>query len=110
MSIFQFVNVVNYIDWFADIEESLHPWDKAWLYFYAIQLKNKMLSLKGGGSLDLYWKSLFWKKIFLLKIWKGEGISKTMQFLLPFTMGYGRIHSVDILKNEYGLSYTNWKD
>ena len=27
--IFQFVNVVNYIDWFVDIEESLHPWDKA---------------------------------------------------------------------------------
>ena len=29
--IFQFVNVVNYIDLFADIEESLHPWDKAHL-------------------------------------------------------------------------------
>ena len=29
--IFQFVNVVNYIDRFADIEESLHPWDKAHL-------------------------------------------------------------------------------
>ena len=29
--IFQFVNVVNYIDWFVDIEESLHPWDKAHL-------------------------------------------------------------------------------
>ena len=28
--IFQFVNVVYYIDWFADIE-SLHPWDKAHL-------------------------------------------------------------------------------
>ena len=27
--IFQFVKVVYYIDWFADIEESLHPWDKA---------------------------------------------------------------------------------
>ena len=27
--IFQFVNVVYYIDWFVDIEESLHPWDKA---------------------------------------------------------------------------------
>ena len=27
--IFQFVNVVYYIDWFADIEESLYPWDKA---------------------------------------------------------------------------------
>ena len=29
--IFQFVNVVYYIDWFVDIEESLYPWDKAHL-------------------------------------------------------------------------------
>ena len=29
--IFQFVNVVYYIDWFVDIEECLHPWDKAHL-------------------------------------------------------------------------------
>ena len=29
--IFQFVNVVYYIDWFADVEESLHPWDKTHL-------------------------------------------------------------------------------
>ena len=29
--IFQFVNVVYYIDWFADIEEFLHLWDKAYL-------------------------------------------------------------------------------
>ena len=29
--IFQFVNVVYYIDGFVDIEESLHPWDKAHL-------------------------------------------------------------------------------
>ena len=29
--IFQFVNVVYYIDGFADNEESLHPWDKAQL-------------------------------------------------------------------------------
>ena len=29
--IFQFINVAYYIDWFADIEESLHPWDKAHL-------------------------------------------------------------------------------
>ena len=27
--IFQFVNVVYHIDWFANIEESLHPWEKA---------------------------------------------------------------------------------
>ena len=29
--IFQFVNLVYYIDWFADIKESLHSWDKAHL-------------------------------------------------------------------------------
>ena len=29
--IVQFVTVVYFIDWFADIEESLHPWDKAQL-------------------------------------------------------------------------------
>ena len=29
--IFQFVNVVYYVDWFADIEEYLHPQDKAHL-------------------------------------------------------------------------------
>ena len=30
-SIFQFVNVEYYIDWFVDIEDSLHTWDKAHL-------------------------------------------------------------------------------
>ena len=29
--IFQFVDVVYYFDWFVDIEESFHPWDKAYL-------------------------------------------------------------------------------
>ena len=29
--IFKFVNVVYYIDCFANIEESLHPWGKAHL-------------------------------------------------------------------------------
>ena len=29
--IFQFVNVVYDIDWFADIEKPLHPWDKTHL-------------------------------------------------------------------------------
>ena len=29
--IFQFVNVVYHVDWFVNIEESLHPWDKAHL-------------------------------------------------------------------------------
>ena len=29
--IFQFVNVVYHIDWFEDIKDSLHSWDKAHL-------------------------------------------------------------------------------
>ena len=29
--IFQFVNVVYYVDWVVDFKESLHPWDKAHL-------------------------------------------------------------------------------
>ena len=29
--IFQFVNVVFHIDWFVNIEESSHPWDKTYL-------------------------------------------------------------------------------
>ena len=28
---FQFVNLVYHFDWYANIEESLHPWDKAHL-------------------------------------------------------------------------------
>ena len=36
--IFQIVNVVYYIDWFVDIEESLHPWDKAHLVLFLTQL------------------------------------------------------------------------
>ena len=29
--IFQFVNIMYHIDWFANIEESLYPWDKVHL-------------------------------------------------------------------------------
>ena len=33
--IIQFVNVAYHTDLFADIEESLHPWDKAhWIMMY----------------------------------------------------------------------------
>ena len=28
---FQFVDMVDYVDWFSDIEPSPHPWDKAYL-------------------------------------------------------------------------------
>ena len=27
--ILQFVDVVNHIDWFEDIENSIHPWDES---------------------------------------------------------------------------------
>ena len=46
--IFQFVNVVYYIDWFADIEESLHPWDKAHLVIILSGEKLKAFPLKPG--------------------------------------------------------------
>ena len=36
--IFQFVNVVYHIDWFANIEVSLHPWDKSHLVMMSIWL------------------------------------------------------------------------
>ena len=38
--IFQFVNVVYYIDRFVDIKESLHSWDKAHLVmmFYLLNM------------------------------------------------------------------------
>ena len=39
--IFQFVNVVYYFDWFADIEESLQPWDKAHLVLTFKKYKKK---------------------------------------------------------------------
>ena len=34
--IFQFANVVYYICWFVDIEEFLHPWDKAHVVIFLI--------------------------------------------------------------------------
>jgi len=46
--IFQFVNVVYYIDWFADIEESLHPWDKA--HFTSQNIGNKSKNKQMGPN------------------------------------------------------------
>ena len=46
--IFQFVNVVYYIDWFVNIEESLHPWDKAHLVIILNFEKLKAFPLKSG--------------------------------------------------------------
>ena len=43
--IFQFVNVVYYIDWSADIEESLHPWYKAHMNIDA-KILNKILAIR----------------------------------------------------------------
>ena len=36
--ILQFVNVVNYIDRFADIEESLHPWDASYTMTHLVMV------------------------------------------------------------------------
>ena len=51
--IFQFVNVVNYIDWFVDIKESLHPWDKAHLVM-VYDLFNVLLDLIGRILLRIF--------------------------------------------------------
>ena len=32
--ILQFVNVLYYIDWFVDIEPSLHPWNQSHITVY----------------------------------------------------------------------------
>ena len=61
--IFQFVNVVYYIDWFVDIEESLHPWDKAHLVM--------MYDLKKGNFKNkvIHWKLNDTNKI--VRLWQG---------------------------------------
>ena len=51
--IFQFVNVVYYIDWFADTEEYLHPWDKALLVMMC-DLFNMLLDLIGRILLRIF--------------------------------------------------------
>ena len=50
--IFQFVNVVYYIDWFVDIEESLNPWDN-----HINKLKNKshmIISIDAKKAFDKF--------------------------------------------------------
>ena len=46
MIIFLFVNVVCHVNWFADIEPSLHPWNKSHLviivYYPFIVLLNSV--------------------------------------------------------------------
>ena len=82
--IFQFVNVY-YIDWFADIKESLHYWDKAHLVMM-YDLFNMLLdsvswnfvkdfhsvSFKGQycwGMWEPWRASQFWRMLFPASIW-----------------------------------------
>ena len=57
--IFQFVNVVYHIDWFADIEESLHSWDKAHLVMVYDFFNMLQAFLIGGFKSLLYWWGIF---------------------------------------------------
>ena len=58
--ILHFVNVVYHIDWFADIKESLHSWDKAHLimvYDFFNMSHNYLLVAKVGCK-SLQWRNL----------------------------------------------------
>ena len=52
-SILQFITVAYHIDWFADIEQSLHLWDKSqlikmydpFLVYFWIQFANTLLRI-----------------------------------------------------------------
>ena len=49
--IFQFVNVVYHSDRFANVEESLHPWDKAYLVImYGLFTGVPLLCFTSGGA------------------------------------------------------------
>jgi len=65
--IFQFVNVVYYIDWFVDIEESLHPWDKAHLVMM-YDLFNMLLDYvcyNFAKDFCIYVHQWYWPVVFL---------------------------------------------
>ena len=53
--IFQFVNMVYHIDWFAYVEESLHPWDKLPL----IMAYDPFQCVVAFCLLALYWGFLY---------------------------------------------------
>ena len=51
--IIHFVNVVNHIDWFTDVESSLHPWNKSHLIMVVI------LSMYCLVKFSSIWLSIF---------------------------------------------------
>ena len=53
--ILQFVNMVYHIQWFADVEKSLHPWDKCHLIMLC-DLFFFFLFLLSRAALTAYWR------------------------------------------------------
>ena len=76
-----FVNVVYHTDWFADVEKSLHPWDKSHLIM-VYDLFNVLLDLVCWyfvKDLCTYIFQWYWPLIFFFRVWN---------FCLVFVSGW----------------------
>ena len=96
--IFQFVNVVNYVDWFEDIEESLHPSEfglQMWLwlcrtFLLFLALKQLFLRFPGAGwGCSISSSPLAWEYSSLgpeLSVGKCVLADSCLKWVLPFTL------------------------
>ena len=66
---FQFVDMVDYVDWFSDIEPSPHPWDEA----YLIIMDDSLDVFLNGVKVAL-------KEMFKVLIYMGLQIKTTLRF------------------------------
>ena len=93
---FQFVNVVYYINWFADIEESFHPWDKA----HSVQHRTFLMSLVPSttgccfcfGSIPSFFLELFlhWSPV---AYWAPTNLGSSA-FSVPIFLPFHTVHGV----------------
>ena len=86
--LFQFVNVVYYVDCFADIEESLHPWDKAHLvmmYDLFNMFNTNPLSIASFANIFFHSiSSLFVLLIVLFAVQKFLSLTRSHLFIFAF--------------------------
>ena len=88
--IFQFVNEVYYIDCFVDIEESLHPWDKAHLVmvYDILELINEYSKVAGY--------KINTQKYLAFLYTNNEKIEREIKETIPLTIATKRIKYLGI--------------